>query len=141
MYRRSLSLFRWKLPDIVNYFLVLTSRSLISCMLQSSIPKVGTNTGSAKELWAITLLEAEILEVHIFLTLVKFSFVTLSLLIEPSKLMFSSCPRNVYLLLQLVVRQYHSSLRFVGCLLVYLLQLSYMHIYLYQSSYKYLEKM
>ena len=55
--------------------------SLISPIVQSNTPIVGIKTGTAKALWAITLLYALSSEDHIFLVRVKYSFETLSLLI------------------------------------------------------------
>ena len=51
--------------------------SLIPSIIQSNIPIVGIRTGTAKALWAITLLYALNSEDHIFFVQVKYSFETL----------------------------------------------------------------
>ena len=80
IYSRSASLFWWKFPVTDKIFLVLISVSLISYIVQFSIPIVGVVTGVAKALRAIVLLKADSLDDHIFFTREKYSFETLSLL-------------------------------------------------------------
>ena len=93
IYSRSTSLFGWKFPVTDNIFLVLISISLISCIVQSSIPIVGVITGVAKALCAIVLLKADSSDDHILFTQERYSFETLSLLIVPSYAIFLSWPR------------------------------------------------
>ena len=58
IYSRSVSLFGWIFPVIDKIFLVLILISLVSCIVQSSIPILGVVTGFAKVLCAIVLLKA-----------------------------------------------------------------------------------
>ena len=67
----------------VRIFLVAISRCLISCLVQFIIPVVGDVTGMAKVLMAVILLLLYRSELHIFLTRLLYSFVTLSLLRGP----------------------------------------------------------
>ena len=53
-------------------------------MVQSKIPYVGFRTGTANILFAMVFLKAESLDFHIFLTLIKYSLQTLSLLTVPT---------------------------------------------------------
>ena len=56
----------WKFPVIASSFLVLKSISLISFIVQSTIPIDVIKTGTANVLCAITLLKDESSEFHIF---------------------------------------------------------------------------
>ena len=81
----------------VRILLVAISRFLISCLVQLIISVVGVITGMAKVLWAVILLLLYRSELHIFLTHLLYSFVTLSLLRGPLLLIDSSWPRYVYI--------------------------------------------
>ena len=69
-----------KFPVTLSSFRVLTSISLSSCSDQFRRPNVGVRIGTAKVLWAICLLQAESSDDHIFFTLLRYSFLALSLL-------------------------------------------------------------
>ena len=72
-----MSLFQLKFDVMFNILLVPMSISLTFWSVQSSIPKVGVNTGMAKQLWAICLLNAKSSDFHILCTLLKYSDETL----------------------------------------------------------------
>ena len=78
-----MSLLRLKFDVMFNILRVRMSISLTFWSVSSSIPKVGVNTGTAKQLCAICLLNAEGSDFYIFRTLLKYSDETLSLLTGP----------------------------------------------------------
>ena len=76
-------LFRLKFDVMCDILRVRMSIFLTSWSVQSNIPKVGDNTGTVKQLWAVCLLNAKGLDFHILRTLLKYSDETLSLLTGP----------------------------------------------------------
>ena len=72
------------------------SKEVISCFVQSKMPNGGVMTGTAKVLWAVTLLLLHKADDQIFLTLFLYSLTTRSLFRGPLYPTDSSCPRYLY---------------------------------------------
>ena len=80
------------LVDVSN-FRFLKSILCSSSFAQLIIPNVGVITGIAKILWNVSLLLAYNSDDKIFLTLCKYSLVTLSLFRASLNSVSSSCPK------------------------------------------------
>ena len=80
---------------MLEFFQLLYQGFLFLAWSSLLFPLVGDITGMAKVLWAVILLLLYRAELHIFLTRLLYSFVTLFLLRGPLKLIDSSWPRYV----------------------------------------------
>ena len=96
VYSLSTLLFLWQFPVQVNILRVLMSMFCISSLVQSRIPNVKVNTGTANILCAITLFRLYNSDFQIFRTRLKYSFLTRSLFRSPLQLMSSSHPKYLY---------------------------------------------
>ena len=83
----------WKLRVDVSNINILISILCSTSFVQLIIPNVGVIAGIAKILWDVTLLLAYSSYDQIFLTLRKYSLVTLSLFRMSLNPMSSSCPK------------------------------------------------
>ena len=88
-----MSLSMWKLPADESNINILISILCSTSFVQLIIPNVGVITGIAKILWDVTLFLAYSSYDQIFLTLRKYSLITLTLFRMSLSPMSSPCPK------------------------------------------------